>query len=94
MLIVIGTARITPSARDQFLAAAKIVVDETKNDDGSQAYGFYSDISDENVIVGMETWRDRAALDAHMSHRHTTDFLTATASLIVGEPVVSIHEVN
>ena len=31
------------------------------------------------MILSVEVWRDQAALDAHMTHAHTADFLADRA---------------
>ena len=94
MLIVIGRAQAAPGRREEFVTAARAVTDATRGDEGCQSYGFYADLSDENTIVGVEIWRERADLDAHMGHEHTRTFLEVFPDLVVGEPVVSMHEVS
>ena len=42
---------------------------------GCQLYGFYADVTNPDVILSVEVWRDQAALDAHMGHDHTQTFL-------------------
>jgi hypothetical protein len=42
----------------------------------------------------LEIWRDHEALDAHMAHPHTQQFLTRTTGLIVGTPAMAFHEVR
>ncbi|GCE44533.1 hypothetical protein Rhow_008954 [Rhodococcus wratislaviensis] len=93
MLIVIGRAQAAPGRRGEFVTAARAVTDATRDDEGCRSYGFYADLSDENIIVGVEMWRERADLDSHMGHEHTRIFLGAFPDLVVGEPVVSVHEV-
>ena len=38
-------------------------------------YGFYADVTDPDVVLSVEVWRDQEALDAHMRHAHTQEFL-------------------
>jgi quinol monooxygenase YgiN len=45
------------------------------------------------VILGVEVWRDQAALDAHMDHPHTREFLAAAGPLIDGTPTMRVHTV-
>ena len=71
MLIVIGEAEAAPGHRDQMLAAVGAMATATKADDGCELYGFYADVTRPEVILSVEVWRDQAALDAHMTHRHT-----------------------
>lgn len=94
MLIVIGTARVDPTRRDAFIAATTAITVATRSDDGCQSYGFYADLTDPDTVLGVEIWRDQSALDAHMEHTHTHEFMSAVPGLIVGEPEMSTHEVQ
>jgi quinol monooxygenase YgiN len=93
VLIVVGSARALPERRGELVAAAREVVTATRGDEGCQSYGFYADLTDENVIVSVEVWRDQAALDAHMTHQHTQDFLGRTTGLLAGTPEMAFHQV-
>ncbi|WP_216907434.1 putative quinol monooxygenase [Nocardia noduli] len=94
MLIVIGRAQAAPGRRDQLAAAAKAVAAASLGDDGCESYGFYADLNDDRTIVSVEIWRDRSALDAHMAHEHTRQFLAVAPDLVADEPVLTVHEVS
>ena len=94
MLIVIGSARALASHREDLAAAGREMAAASRDDDGCQAYGFYADLADENTMLSLEIWRDQEALDAHMSHPHTQQFLTRVAGLIDGNPAMAFHEVR
>lgn len=91
MLIVLGKAQTTAAHRTALFAAAQRVTEATRTDAGCISYGFYSDITDSGVVVSVEVWRDQAALDAHMDHPHTADFLRGIDGLRNGAPEMSIH---
>jgi quinol monooxygenase YgiN len=93
MIIVLGTARARKERRRELLLAMHDVVGATRADDGCISYRFAADIADPDVIVGIEVWRDQAALDAHMVHDHTATFLSTVPDLIDGEPELTIHHV-
>ena len=94
MLIVIGSARALAGHREDLASAAREMAAATRDDDGCQAYGFYADLADENTILSLEIWRDQEALDAHMAHPHTRQFLTRAPGLIDGTPAMAFHEVR
>lgn len=93
MLIVTGSARAVPERRAELVTAIQRVVTSTRTDDGCRSYTFAADLSDPDTIISVETWRDQAALDAHMGHRHTKDFLACLDGLLDGAPDVAIHQV-
>jgi quinol monooxygenase YgiN len=93
VLIVIGSARALPGRRADLVSAARAVTSQTRGDEGCESYGFYADLADEDVILSVEVWRDQAALDAHMDHPHTQEFLAAAGPLIDGTPTMRFHTV-
>jgi quinol monooxygenase YgiN len=93
MLIVIGDATAAPGRRQDLIAAAKAVAAATREDSGCLSYGFFADIENEKRIVSIEIWQDRAALDQHMQHNHTAEFLRVAPDLVAEEPTMTFHEV-
>jgi quinol monooxygenase YgiN len=93
VLIVIGSARALPGRRTELVSAMRAVTSQTRGDQGCESYGFYADLADEDVILSVEVWRDQAALDAHMDHPHTQEFLAAAGPLIDGTPTMRFHTV-
>ncbi len=91
MLIVLGRARALPGNRSTLVAAAREVAAATRTDDGCLSYGFAADLDDPDVIVSVEVWRDRPALDAHMGHPHTVRFLEQVGRLLDGAPDMAFH---
>ena len=74
MLLITGSARPAPGARDRLIAAVREVSEATQSDPGCLLYPFAASL-DDDAIVSVELWRDQAALDAHMGHEHTRRFL-------------------
>ncbi|WP_324277948.1 putative quinol monooxygenase [Blastococcus brunescens] len=93
MLIVLGSATAAPGRRDELLDAARGVAAATRTDRGCLAYSFAADVEAEDRILSIEVWADRAALDEHMTHDHTQEFLRVAPGLVDGEPVMSFYEV-
>jgi quinol monooxygenase YgiN len=88
MLVVIGEAEAAPGSRNQMLEAVTAMARSTRADDGCEFYGFYADVTNPDVILGVEVWRDQAALDAHMDHDHTSEFLASVPGLVAGTPTM------
>ncbi len=86
MLIVIGEAETASGHRERMVEAAAAMARATRSDDGCESYGFYADLTQPDVLLSVEVWRDREALDAHLSHAHTREFLAAVPDLVAGPP--------
>lgn len=91
MLLITGTARPAPGARERLVAAAREVSDATKTDLGCLVYTFAASLDDDSII-SVELWRDRAALEAHMGHDHTQRFINELDGLLDGSPVMQETE--
>jgi quinol monooxygenase YgiN len=93
VLIVLGDATAAPGRRDELVAAARSVATATRGDHGCLAYSFAADLENPDRILSIEIWADQAALDAHMAHLHTAEFLRVGPGLVAGEPVMSSYDV-
>jgi quinol monooxygenase YgiN len=92
MLIVIGNATAAPGRRQGMVDTVAEMARATRSDDGCELYGFYADVTDPDVILSVEVWRDRTALDAHMGHDHTQTFIQTVPALVAGEPVMYFYD--
>jgi quinol monooxygenase YgiN len=92
MLLITGSARPAPGARERFVAAIRDISDATQGDPGCVFYQFATSL-DGDAIVSVELWRDQAALEAHMGHDHTVRFLAALDGLIDGDPLMTQTEI-
>ena len=93
MLIVIGSATAAPGRRDELVAAARAVTAATSGDRGCVTYSFSADLGTPDRIHSVEIWADRAALDEHLTHDHTQEFLRVAPGLVAGEPDLSFYDV-
>jgi 2-polyprenyl-6-methoxyphenol hydroxylase-like FAD-dependent oxidoreductase len=89
--LVIGQARAREGCRDALIAAAAEIAASTQADPGCELYAFAVDVNDPQSIMSVEVWSDRAALDAHIEHDHTRQFLGAAGDLVAGEPVMRFY---
>ena len=93
MLVVLSSAVAAPGRRDELVAAARTIAAATRDDHGCVSYDFAADLDDPDRVLGVEVWADQAALDAHMDHDHTQDFLRVAPGLVSGEPAMTVHSV-
>lgn len=87
MLLITGSARPAPGMRDRLIAAVREISAATRSDAGCLNYTFAASL-DDDAIISVELWADRAALDAHMSHEHTRRFLAGLDGVLDAAPVM------
>jgi quinol monooxygenase YgiN len=92
VLIVLGDATAAPGRRDELVVAAQTVAAATREDAGCLTYSFAADVENPDRIFSIEIWADRAALDEHMGHPHTAEFLRVAPGLVAGAPVMAVYE--
>ncbi|MQY27291.1 putative quinol monooxygenase [Nocardia aurantia] len=92
MVIVVGVARVRPGCLGDVEDAARRMAVATRSDPGCHLYRFAADLEDPETIVSVEMWADRAALDSHLAHAHTTEFLAQVTSLVEGTPEMTFHD--
>lgn len=56
---------VLPENREKVISAAKRLTEASLKQDGCVAYDIFESATREDVLMICETWRDRAALDAH-----------------------------
>ena len=88
MLLITGSALPAEGARDYVIASVHDMVEATRADEGCVYYAFTASL-DDDAIVSTEVWKNRAALEAHMSHDHTRQFLAGLDGALAGEPVMN-----
>ena len=93
MLVILSSATAAPGRRDELVSAARAVAAATRADRGCVSYDFAADLDDPDRVLGVEVWADQSALDEHMTHEHTQQFLAVAPGLLVGEPVMAFHHV-
>lgn len=57
--------KVQENHREDVIAAARKLVEESLKQDGCIAYDFFESTTRKDVMMFCETWRDQKALDAH-----------------------------
>lgn len=73
-------------------AAAHVCVAATRQEAGCVEYTLQRDRSRPECLVFVETWKDQAALDAHMATPHFKAFMGAVER--AGNGTVAIHRLE
>lgn len=80
MIQVNGTIRIAEGADDAALDALVRMMELSRAEDGCLDYTFGRDLSDPQVLVLFERWRDAEALAAHGQSDHMRQFQQVMAA--------------
>ena len=94
MIIISGSLRINPEARQVAIDAGSEMMAATRSEPGNRVYSFAFSFDDPALVRVYEEWDDQASLDAHMSSAHMAAFAGKFASFIApGGDGLNHHEV-
>ena len=94
MIIISGSMRINPDARQAATDAGSEMIAATRGEPGNRVYSFAFSFDDPELVRVYEEWDDQASLDAHMTSPHMAAFGSKFASFIAeGGDGLNHHEV-
>lgn len=83
MIQINGTIQLAPGTvanNPETVEAIKAMVAASRAEDGCYTYTFAQDLSDPDVLIIYERWRDREALAAHGASAHMAEFQKVMAA--------------
>ena len=91
MLLLNATYTMKPGMRDTFLkeVQAQGILDAVRQEDGCMQYAYYLPAQEDNTLLLVERWRDRAAQQVHLTTPHMTALGKIKADCVVGTQIVS-----
>ena len=92
MITVVAKIPVKEGKMEEALAAFGELMDKVASEEGTVMYSLNKDNANPNVLVVVEQYKDKAALDAHSSSVHFKTFFTAAAAFIGGKPEMSVME--
>ncbi len=69
------------ASKTEFLAACKVLVEESNKEAGCIAYDLFASTTRDDVFVMVETWKDDAAIESHNASEHFKTGIAAIGSL-------------
>lgn len=91
MVYVIAYLKAHAGKGDEVLSLAAPLIEATRKESGCISYELYRKPADPDVLVFVETWKDRAALDAHFAEPHLKAFQAAMAELLSEARIEVVH---
>jgi len=92
MITVVAKIPVKEGKMDEALTAFGELIDKVASEEGTVMYSLNKDNANPNVLVVVEQYKDKAALDAHSTSPHFKAFFGAAGAFIGGRPEMSIME--
>ena len=92
MLGVIAKLPIQEGKVDEAIDLVRTLMAEVAKEEGTLAYTLNRDPSNPDLIIFMERYKDKAALDDHSSTPHFKAFFGKIKGLLAGKPEISVME--
>jgi quinol monooxygenase YgiN len=93
VIVVAGTFRVPPAALTEFRGHMLAMLAASRAEDGCLTYSYAEDVAEPGLIRVFETWRDRAALDAHLQTPHLAAWRASWRQHGAGERDLVVYEV-
>lgn len=90
MVIVLAEVRVAQENRAALTELAETLAAATRKEPGCLQYDLCVDFADPDKVHLVETWKDRAALDAHFMTPHMAAFQKAAGPLMTDAAKVRI----
>ncbi len=94
MIIVMGKIRMGDGEIDRLNPEMTAQMAATQAEDGCEQYVFSRDVTDANVLLISEKWRDADALAAHGKSPHMAVFNAAIGTAKIESLIVKSYEAS
>jgi len=91
MIYLIATLKIKPGSLPAIKEAVMACIEGTRKETGCISYDLHHSLTDENTLVFVERWKDRAALDNHFTEPHFLAWREVGGQYFEGRTIEVIH---
>lgn len=92
MLTVIAKLPVKEGKMEEMKAAFSELIAKVAGEEGTLLYSLNKDKGNPNLLVVVEQYKDKAALDFHSSTPHFKAFFALSGALLGGKPEISVME--
>jgi quinol monooxygenase YgiN len=92
VLVVIATLNGKAERRADIAAALAKAAAASRGDAGCLSYSFAQDVEDPDRFVSVETWEDKASLDAHFVQPHLAELFGLLGDALAGPADIKTYE--
>ena len=90
MIAVIAKLPVQPEKKEEAVTAAKDLIKEVANEEGTLYYTLNVDEKDPNTLIFMERYMDKAALGVHGATPHFQAFMEKAMAFAAGQPQIQV----
>jgi quinol monooxygenase YgiN len=72
--MIIAKVFIKPGFEDQFISAAKVMIENSNKEEGCLGYMLYQDPYEKTNFIFVEKYKNQAAVDAHFATTYFKEF--------------------
>jgi len=94
MIYLLATLQIKPGSLPAIRQAVEPCIQATRKEKGCISYELCQSFSDENTLIFVERWSDRAALDAHFKEPHLIAWREAGSPYILDAKIEIIENAD
>jgi quinol monooxygenase YgiN len=94
VLVVIATLVGKPERRADIAAALGKAAAASRGDAGCLSYAFTQDVEDPDRFLSVETWEDKASLDAHFTQPHLAELFGVLGDALAGPADFKTYETS
>lgn len=89
-IVLVARLKVKDDAVEEAKRLALGIVADSRTEEGCVNYDVHQAIDDPTVFVWHETWKDKAALDAHFELPYFKEFFEKAGALAAEEPQITV----
>ena len=93
MYLVVARATGLPERRSELSQVLTELASASRGEDGCLSYEFTTDLENPDSFASIETWADRAALEAHLAAPGAAKVMEKLGPLLAGAPSITGYDV-
>lgn len=89
-IVLVARLKVKDDAVEEAKNLALGIVADSRTEEGCINYDVHQAIDDETVFIWHETWKDKAALDAHFEFPYFKEFFEKAGKIAAEEPQITL----
>jgi len=93
MITIIAKCLLKDGLKEKFKKTAIELIESSRKEDGCISYNLYEDLNNENILIFIEEWKDKEAINSHNNSEHFKRIVTELSELYLMDPEISLYKV-